>query len=125
MGKVKVNMADDEYTPELFQDYKFWECFRVYCKENKIADPVWNPKFLQGIYDESATFVDRNTGWAYEVKKTEKGYDFVLDRYHMDFNMYTMACWKCEKELENLKHCNRCFFCKDCCRIGKHPDPYV
>lgn len=117
-------MADDEYIPQLFQDHKFWECFRVYCKENEI-DPVWKPEFLQGFCSETATFADRNKGWAYEVKKTKKGYDFVRDGCSMDFNMYTMACWNCEKELENPKHCNRCFFCEKCCRVKKHPNPHV
>ncbi len=83
-----------------------------------------NPNEMNRVYspENEDVFVDHKTGWAYLVKKNG---EICVDYYLMDFNMYEQNCWLCTKQIENPKHCKRCFFCKKCCILKQHPNPYI
>ena len=83
---------------------------------------VWNRGFLEGYSDSPKTFIDKSTGWAYNVEANDT---IVGGKYFMDYNMYETNCWQCGNELGENRHTKRCFFCRKCCQLKIHPDPHL
>jgi len=83
---------------------------------------VWSREFNEGYSDARKTFIDKSTGWAYNVDPED---NIIQDSFLMSYNMYEKHCWSCGKEREVECHAKRCFFCSDCCTLRYHPNPHV
>jgi hypothetical protein len=104
----------------------------------KSRDIVWHPDIEYS--DCLRVFVDKSTGWAYEVDAKDETKAHV-SHYLMSYNMYEKTCWLCKKEkCENdgqdkrqdkrqdkpkPPHNGRCFFCANCCTLKEHPNPHL